>query len=405
MVTVAVPARFLASVLSECATVGARNIHVFTSGFSETATPEGREMEKEVLEVARRGRLRMLGPNCLGVHAPVNRFSTVADLHSTPGNASFISQSGGHAMNFIYYASEIGLGISKVISFGNGLVVDSTDLLEFLAGDEDTHTIGMYLEGVKDGKRLLRLVKQVNRTKPVIIWKGGLTASGSRAAASHTGSLAGQREIWDAFFKQAGAIRANSVEEIADVIRAFTHLEGFKGNRVALIGSGGGNSVAAADICSREGLDMPALSQKTSEHLKQFIPDAGNSVRNPLDLSFMSDIRSRQKQALEVVTRDPSIDMLMVIPSLMEYAQAGRDAEKTAAEDASAMAKNEARGKPLIAVLPGRVRDPTLNIDYQRLQQEFDGAGVLSYSSLGRACRALAKFTGYHRHQEEQDGC
>lgn len=404
MVTVSVPARFLVGVLDECASIGALNVHVFTSGFSETATPEGIELEKVVLEAAERGRLRLVGPNCLGIHSPRHRFSTIGDVKSKPGGAAFVAQSGGHSMDFIFRASDTGLGVSKVISFGNALVLDSPDYLEYLAEDEDTKTIGMYLEGVKDGKRLLRLVKEINTVKPVIIWKGGLTASGSRAAASHTASLTGQRQVWDAFFKQTGAVEAGSVEEIVGVMRAFTHLPKTRGNRVVLIGSGGGNSVAAADICSGEGLDMTVLSQETSERLREFIPDAGNSVRNPLDLSFMSNVRERQKQAAEVVTRDPAVDLVMMIPSLAEYTDSGGNPERAVAEEFAGIARDGTNGKPVVAVLPGQIRDPKIRIDHQRLQREFDKVGVLAYTSLRRACSSLARFVAYHRRQESLGG-
>ena len=399
MVTVAVPARFLAAVLEDCACVGALNIHVFTSGFSETSTPEGLDMERAAREAATRNQIRVVGPNCLGVHSPGSRFSTIGDIKNRPGGAAFVAQSGGHSMDFIFRAADVGLGVSKVISFGNALVLESADYLEFLGQDESATAIGMYIEGVKNGQKLLKLVREINPRKPVIIWKGGLSESGSRAAASHTGSLAGQSAVWDAFFRQTGAVQAGSVEEVVDVMQAFVHLPPPHSNRLAMIGSGGGNSVAASDICSQEGLDMAALSSETSARLREFIPDAGNSVRNPVDLSFMANVRDKQRQAAELVTGDLSIDILLMIPSLNEYADATSEPEKAVAADFAEIARAHANGKPVVILLPVRIRDPRIKMDYQKLQSEFADAGLLTYTSLRRACRALAKFVGYHTFQ------
>ena len=399
MVTVSVPARFLAGVLEDCASVGALNIHVFTSGFSETSTEEGLELERAVREVATRNGVRVVGPNCLGVHSPNASFSTIGDVANKPGGAAFVAQSGGHSMDFIFRAGDVDLGVSKVISFGNALVLESPDYLEFLGNDDSTTAVGMYIEGVTNGPKLLRLVRDINPRKPVIIWKGGLSESGSRAAASHTGSLAGQSAVWDAFFRQTGAVRAGSVEEVVDVMQAFVHLPTPRSNRLAMIGSGGGNSVAASDICSQEGLDMAVLSDETSARLREFIPDAGNSVRNPVDLSFMANVRDKQQQAAELVTADPSIDILLMIPSLNEYVDAGPEPEKAVAADFSEIARSHSNGKPVVILLPLRIRDPRIKMDYQKLRSAFDEAGLLTYTDLRRACRALAKFVQYHMFQ------
>ena len=399
MVTVSVPARVLARVLEDCASVGALNIHVFTSGFSETDTPEGREMEQAVRDVATRNGIRVVGPNCLGVHSPKANFSTIGDITNQSGGAAFVAQSGGHAMDFIFRAEDVGIGVSKVISFGNALVLESPDYLEFLGQDANTTSVGMYIEGVKNGPKLLKLVREINPRKPVIIWKGGLSESGSRAAASHTGSLAGQSAIWDAFFRQTGAVRAGSVEEVVDVMQAFSLLPTPRSNRLAMIGSGGGNSVAASDICSQEGLDMAMLSDETSARLRDFIPDAGNSVRNPVDLSFMANVRDKQQQAAELVTSDPAIDILLMIPSLNEYIDAGPEPEKVVAADFAEIAGHHSNGKPVVILLPVRIRDPRIKMDYRKLREEFSEAGLLTYTDLRRACRAMAKFVGYHMHQ------
>ena len=397
LVTVTVPARFLAAVLEECGSIGALNVHVFTSGLLELATESGDRLQQEVQEAAVKSGVRIIGPNCMGIHVPKSRLSTITDTMGKPGRAAFVAQSGGHAMHMIEFAAEMDLGLSKVISFGNAMVLEGTDYLEYLATDPDTEVIGMYLEGVKDGSRLMKVVREVNRTKPVIIWKGGLTESGSRAAASHTGSLAGQRQIWDAFFAQTGAIQANSVEEVGEVMRAFTYLPPIGSNRAVLVGAGGGNNVAAADICSQEGLDLTLLSPETSEKLRGFVPDAGNSVRNPLDLSFGMREKSHTQQAVEIVSQDEGVDSILVMPPIEMFADSASKPEEDITSELVKIAGNSAAGKPLIPIISERLSESDVKIDYRLLYRKLAEAGILTYSSLGRAARALARFTAYHR--------
>jgi len=182
-------------------------------------------------------------------------------------------------------------------------------------------------------------------------------------------------------------------------MQAFSLLPTPRSNRLAMIGSGGGNSVAASDICSQEGLNMAMLSDETSARLRDFIPDAGNSVRNPVDLSFMANVRDKQQQAAELVTSDPAIDILLMIPSLNEYIDAGPEPEKVVAADFAEIARHHSNGKPVVILLPVRIRDPRIEMDYRKLREEFSEAGLLTYTDLRRACRAMAKFVGYHMHQ------
>src|SRR5512136_902355 len=157
----------------------------------------------------------------------------------------------------------MGIYFSKVVSYGNALTMDSTDFLEYLANDDETQIICLYLEGIKDGPRFIKLVRQIGRTKPIIIWKGGLTALGARAAATHTASLAGDGRVWDAFFKQTGAVRVGSIEELADTTMTFVRLKPMLRARVAVVVGGGGSNVSNGDICAQEGIEVPILSGET----------------------------------------------------------------------------------------------------------------------------------------------
>ena len=221
LVVVSVPRREVAGVLEDCVRAGARNVTIYTSGFSETGEEEGRQEEQKMREIALRGHLNMLGPNCMGLYVPSARVSLWEGVSPQPGPVAFLAQSGGHCLQFSHYALGFGIRFSKVISFGNACLLGATDFLEYLKEDPDTKIVALYLEGMKDGPRLVRLVREMNPTKPVIIWKAGLTEAGARAAASHTGSLAGTRQIWDTFFRQTGAVPATGLDELADIIMTF----------------------------------------------------------------------------------------------------------------------------------------------------------------------------------------
>ncbi|MBM3131854.1 MAG: CoA-binding protein, partial [Chloroflexi bacterium] len=271
LVTVTVPAATVPQVLEDCAAAGVPNVQICTSGFGESGEEAGKLLDERVREVATRGNLRVIGPNCMGFHVPSARMQMFENVPLDAGPVAFLSQSGGHSRTFILCASHFGIGISKVISYGNALLLEAPDYLEYLADDPETKVICMYLEGVRDGHRFTELAKRVNPAKPIIIWKGGHTPSGARAASSHTASLAGNDRVWDAFFKQTGAIQVGSIEEMTEVAMALLRLGPVAGNRLALLGAGGGDSVAAGDIAAEEGLELPSPSPQTREKLLEFV--------------------------------------------------------------------------------------------------------------------------------------
>ena len=234
LVIVAVGAGRAEQALEECIAKGARNIHMFTAGFAETGEEEGAELAERLREIAARGKLNIVGPNCMGIYSPRGRISPWGKLPAEVGPVAMITQSGALGGEFVRLASDHGLRMSKVISYGNGYVLDCTDYLEYFENDPETKYIAMYLEGVRDGQKLLEMVKRISPKKPIVILKGGLTDAGAKAAASHTGSLAGENAIWDAFFAQSGAIRVDSTEEMVDVLQALVRLPPCSGRGVVL---------------------------------------------------------------------------------------------------------------------------------------------------------------------------
>ena len=409
LVTASVPARDIIPMLEDCIAINAKNIQIYTAGFREAGTEEGTKLEEELQEVARRGGLRIVGPNCMGLHVPAAKSTTWPTLEE-PGPVGFIAQSGGHAGVFIVEASNYGINVSKVISYGNAAVMDSTDFLEYMADDPDTEIICMYIEGVKDGPKLTSLVRDINKEKPVIIWKGGATASGARAAASHTGSLGGEREVWDAFFRQTGATRVYCMEELLNAAMTFHYLRPLAGRRVALILGGGGNSVAAADVCDRAGLDVPRFSEKTQREMASFIPLEGTILRNPIDIAFAMVDLNLLMRAIEASAADPSIDAVIfalppgaiLIAANLLQAKEGctfeealeRQTQLTIDSLAYFNRANE-HGKPLVIVLhPGLVR--FLPGQKDQLLQALLGKGVPVYLSIEQASLAIGRFIRYH---------
>jgi acyl-CoA synthetase (NDP forming) len=417
LVTITVPASAIPSVLEECVATNAKNIQIYTAGFKEAGDEQGSVLEEKLKHIAASGGLRILGPNCMGIHVPNSKLTTWVNYDPEPGPVAMLAQSGGHAGQFVFDAPLYGLHLSKVISYGNAAVLDCIDFLEYLATDAESEIICMYLEGVSDGGRLTTLVREINITKPVIIWKGGTTESGVKAAASHTGSLGGQIVAWDAFFKQTGAVRADSSDELLDLAMTFRYLRPMSGNRVALVGGGGGNSVAGADVCSKAELDLPTFTEATLQELKGFIPREGAILRNPIDLAtVMADFNTLMR-AIKSAISDPLIDavILSLSPGLFFF-KAAMGSKSGMSDIQEAMDReseimldtliefdhSNANKKPLIIVfvenlarfLPGQE---------ERCRHKLLKEGIPVYYSLERASHAIGKFVHYHEFQKAVD--
>lgn len=397
LVIITAPSHAVPDILEDCIKADARNIHLFSAGFEETGEEAGRKLGEKVREIARRGGLRIVGPNCMGLYMPSSRMGYQHVPSDKSGPVSFVFQSGGHSDWFIYHGPDYGIYFNKGISFGNGWVLDSTDFLEYLKTDPETKLICMYLEGVKDGLKLLKLVKEINPVKPVILWKGGMTAAGSRAASSHTGSMAGQDSIWQAFFAQSGATQVNSLEEMAETTMTFLLVRPPQGKRVAVLGMGGGVSVYAADSCGRAGLDVPLLSQATRDELKELITEAGSSIRNPIDTSATFFDISLLEKTLGLLAADPVVDMLILMPHLNLVNKAGPEQVEKLMNCITDFALNNAYGKPVVVVFHSFVNEAWETEARARLKAELPNKGVAVYGSLDNAAHALAKLYKYQK--------
>jgi acyl-CoA synthetase (NDP forming) len=281
-VVLALPARFVLKTVEECIKKGVKVVHSFTSGFGETGLEEGIRMEKELASLIE-GKIRLVGPNCMGVYCPRSGLTFNPTSTNEEGHIGVISQSGTFAQAFIHVGQTRNIKISKMVSYGNAVDLDCPDFLEYLADDPDTKTIAMYIEGIKDGQRLMKALKYAADKKPVFALKGGVTRQGSRVANSHTGALAGSGETWATAFKQCGIVQVDDIQDLINICESLNDSPLPKGKGVSIITYSGGFSVVQSDMCVKAGLDVPQFSPAGIRRLREFVPVSGTMVGNPLD--------------------------------------------------------------------------------------------------------------------------
>ncbi len=394
-----IPSAGVLQLLDDAAAKGARSIHFFTAGFRETGDEERAELERELLRRAQAAGIRIIGPNCMGLYCPGAGVAFNRECPKDSGNVAFISQSGLNAEELVLYAAQRGVRFSKVVSYGNAVDLDESDFLEYCAVDPETTIITTYIEGVKDGRRFLRALSAAAAAKPTIVLKGGLTGAGSRAANSHTGSLAGTAQVWEAACRQAGALSVDTLTELEDLAVTFSFLERPAGRGIAIMGVGGGSSVLAADAAEHERLSVPALSEELQARLREFTPAAGTSVRNPLDTVGINN-RDHYMEAVRIVASSPDIHLLLIQSRIdwtpgpgqnaMEYVAAGVEALEETARIA---------GKPVAAVIW-----PPTSVDTMgrvlAFQEGCARAGLPVYWGVHRALHAVARFLDWHDGRE-----
>ena len=277
------PAETLLSVLENCGQRGIRTAVVVTSGFSETGA-EGRALEDKLVAVCREKGIVLVGPNTMGILSThSNLFATGAHTRPRPGSVAFISQSGNLGIQLIHWAEEQGVGVSLFAGSGNEAMVTCSDYLQYVADDFQSRIIILYLESMREGRRFFETAKQINRTKPIIVLKGGRTEAGRAASASHTGSMSGEVAVFRAACRQAGLLEAKVPSELLDLSAGFSSLPLPRGNRVGIVTLGGGWGVVTSDECNEKGLAVPALSAESINAIDRHLPSFW-SRGNPVDL-------------------------------------------------------------------------------------------------------------------------
>lgn len=392
-VILSVPVEQVLNCIEDCAVKGVKFVCIYTAGFSEGGLAEGRKQEDHFLEIARQKGMRLLGPNCIGIYNPAGHISFNSMAPKKPGNIAYISQSGRFCNDFLSYCQQRGLAFSKVVSFGNALDINEADLLEYMGRDKDTKIITAYLEGLRDGARFARVLREVSHVKPVIIIKGGFTEEGRRATMSHTASLSGYEEVWRGLMKQAGAISASGLEEMSDLAMTFSLMSKLKGIRVAVVGAGGGANVLASDTLSQAGFKIPAFNDDIQRRLRKFMPLSGTWVTNPVDFSPQTaGDPELTSMAIEIAGNIEEIDLVIVHYMMGKWATV--DEERTRNFRKRVGEASKKIKKPLVIILETHGLPEIMNMAYE-MKQDWLKEGLCVYPDMSRAAICLEKLARY----------
>jgi acyl-CoA synthetase (NDP forming) len=397
-----IPATAVPQFIRDCGAKGVKVVSVFAAGFSEIGTEEGKRLEREVARSARETGVRVIGPNCLGVYAPKVGFSYTTDFPKQSGSVAYVCQSGGNSVYATRAAGYRGVRFSKVISYGNACDINECELLEYFIQDGETEIVAVYIEGVWNGPRFYRALTELAKTKPVVVLKGGYTMAGAKAAASHTGSLAGSDEVWDEMLQQAGAIRVFSLEELVDVLVTLYLLPTPQGRRVGIFGGGGGATVLGADDWSKHGFVLPPLPDVIREELRASVPtEAGLILHNPIDLSNFAYSERFYALIKRLLTYEGFADLSVIHIGFGQaawFSTSTFDAEIGFFKDAVIKLKGDTN-RPLVLVIQYLITGWDWQKGVDDLQQGCAAAGVPVYHSMASAAKAIDQVL---RHYEKR---
>lgn len=380
LAVIVIPGEAVLPVAEACGQAGVRTLIVISAGFREVG-PAGAEAEQRLVDICRRYGMRMLGPNCLGLmdtFTPIN--ASFAAGFPLKGEIAFISQSGALCASILDWSLAQGMGFSKFVSLGNKADLDESDFIADAAQDPYSRVVMAYIEDIHDGPRFLEIARRASRHKPVLVLKSGVSQAGARAASSHTGALAGSDRAYETAFRQAGVLRARSMQEFFDLAVAFAHLPVPKGDRVAIVTNSGGPGILTSDAVELAGLQMAQLSKDTVARLREQLP-AEAAVYNPVDLIGDADAE-RYRFTLETVLADPGVDSVLVL--MTPTASTKADAVAQVVTDV----KRRHPSVPIVGVFMGgaAIRGG------ERILLE---AGIPTYFAPERAVAALKGVTDY----------
>lgn len=308
LVEIVVSAPAVPSVMEQAVEKGARGAIIISSGFAEVGR---HDLQDQVVNIARGGGMRVIGPNCFGlINTEIGLDLSFTFTKPLKGTIAFVSQSGAMCCGTLDWASKEEMGFSKFINLGNKCDVKEQDILAYLRDDRQTEVIAMYIEGIQNGRELFEAIELVAKEKPVLVLKAGVTEQGARAALSHTGSIAGQAELIRAVLKQAGAVMVDDTEEMFDTLQVFSQPIP-KGRNVAIVSNAGGLAVMTVDWCRKLGLNVPSLLKETVEELRTYLPPIASPL-NPVDMTGDADYQ-RYRKVIETISKTNTIDMIISI--------------------------------------------------------------------------------------------
>ncbi len=388
LAVVAVPAAVVPGVLEECSEVGIKDVIVVSGGFKEIGE-EGAKLQEELTEIARENGMNVIGPNAIGVISTASNLNaSFAQEMALPGNISFMSQSGAFCTAVLDWANETGMGFNHFVSLGNKAVLDEIDLIEEWNQDDNTDVILAYLEGIERGSRFIEVASEVTKTTPIVVVKAGRTNEGASAAASHTGTITGSDDAYDAAFTQSGVIRAENIEELFDFGSILAHQSPPENRKVGILTNAGGPGVMATDALEGYGLELAKLEKSTLNKLEGVLSSLA-SRKNPIDLTGKAD-EEDYREALEYIIEDSNVGSVMAMsapaaifsyPELTEILAEAR----------------ETTDKPIVGALMGGQLEP-------EARRNLETAGVPNYFDPARAVRALSALVRYGDIQKRERG-
>lgn len=382
--------------IRDCATKGVRAVCLFTSGFAEFGTQEGRDLEREVKRLAEQTGVRVIGPNCIGIHSPKACFSPAPDFPKECGRVALLSQSGGNTLYLVRAAGARGIRFSKVISYGNAADIDESDLLRYFQQDNETDIIAAYIEGAKDGRRFYRTLQEVSISKPVVILKSGRTQAGSEVAASHSAALATPHQVWKDAVRQAGAISVDTLDELADMLVTLTYLPPPTGKRIAMVGVGGGAGVLGTDDWDENGFVLPRLPEGIRQAWRTALGNvAGTILSNPIDIPHTGFGQEPFMNALAQLHTFDGIDLLVFhLPVRGHLISAAVGSMLLDSESQTVIKVHESPGKPVAVVVHYEA-----DLDGWRLADKvakrFYEVGLPVYYSIASAAKAIDRYLRY----------
>jgi len=383
-----VPAERMPQVMESCIKKRIKGGVIISADFSETGE-RGKALEDETIRIARSGGLRLIGPNGMGIWTSAVQLNVALEPEPSPGPLAFISQSGTYGGGLAQIAKIKGYGLSKFLSIGNQADLTASDLLQYLGFDPDTKVIVLYMEGFKDGRRFFEVAREVVKKKPIVIYKGGSTAVGARATMSHTASIAGTDEIFDAMCRQAGILRAREVEHLFVMAEAFLGRVLPRRNRVGIIGSGG-QGVVTVDSCASLGLEVPQLDEEAQLRMKASLPLHAPIPNNPVD--FAGGFRTATDEAMmaEELARLDYIDGIITNAPRAHFR--GRNAAD--------VVRNALDGAEILTSIPSKYGKPVIVMQWRGSSDEaiinmFQNAGIPMYESPENCARAMYAMVKY----------
>ena len=380
LAVVVVPQEYVQDVVEQCSAKGVRGIVVISAGYRETGSA-GAEEETRLRELVRKKGIRLVGPNCLGVLSTdknVRLNATFAPSYPPEGQVAIASQSGALGLVILDYARDSNIGISEFVSTGNKADVSGNDLIEWWDKDDRTKVMLLYLESFGNPRRFVRMAREISRRKPIVTVKSGRSKRGSRAASSHTGSLAGSDVAVDALMRQTGVIRVDTVEELFDMAAFLANQPVPTGKGIAILTNAGGPGILATDACDAWGLSVPDLSADTMNGLREFLPSEA-SVKNPVDM-IAGATPDNYEKAIQLLLKDPGVDALIVIfvpPIVIDAMAVGK----------SIVAGAQGTDKPVLSCFLGRQGIP--------VRLSMKDSRIPSYAFPEAAVRVLSRTSRY----------